>query len=395
MNDQSRGVADRDSRTIGDEREISELIAKIYDAGLDPSLWVDVLARIAHFVGGPAATLLTESAARASVYDYGIDPRYWQPYLDHYVNLDPATTGEFSADVGEPIATSDIIPHQEFVASRFYQEWARPQGLIDFLLCRLDRSATSTAMLRVFRHERDGAVDEQARRRMRLIAPHVRRSVLVGRLIDLRTAETATYADVLDGIGAGVFFLDAGARIVHANIAGQLILEASDILRSVDSRLVAGDSGINETLRRTLAAAGSSDKAVGIEGIAVPLTTRAGEHYVAQLLPLTFSKPQRASIIPPAVAILFVHKTTLKAPSSLPEAIVKSYGLTPAELRVLLAIVELGGVPEVARALGIASSTVRTHVLRLYKKTGAGREADLVKLVVGFCNPVVSRFPLS
>jgi DNA-binding CsgD family transcriptional regulator len=394
MKDQSRGVPDRDSRVVDDERETSDLIAKIYDAGLDPSLWVDVLARIAHFVGGTAATLLTESAARASVYDYGIDPRDWQSYLDHYINLDPATTGEFSADVDQPLAASDIIPYHEFLASPFYQEWARPQGLVDFLICRLDHSATSTAVVRVFRHERDGAVDGRARWRMRLIAPHVRRSVLVGRLIDLKTAETATYADVLDGIGAGVFLVDAGARIVHANIAGQVLLEAANVLRAVDGRMMAGDSGINETLRRTLAAAGSSDKAAGIKRFVVPLTTRAGERYVVQVLPLTYGKPQRASVIPPAVAVLFVHKTALQAPS-LPEAIVKSYGLTPAELRVLLAIVELGSVPEVARALGLASSTVRTHVLRLYKKTGAGREADLVKLVVGFCNPLASGFTRS
>jgi DNA-binding CsgD family transcriptional regulator/PAS domain-containing protein len=380
---------------MDDEREVSDLIAQIYDAGLDPSLWVDVLAGIAHFVGGPAAMLLTESAAKKSVYDHGTDPRYRQLYFDHYIDLDPATTGAFSADIDEPLAASDIIPHHEFLATRFYREWARPQGLADFVICRLDHSATSRAMIRVFRHARDGAVDEQARRRMRLIAPHVRRSVLVGRLIDLKTAETATYADVLDGIGAGVFLVDAGARIVHANIAGQVLLEAANVLRAVDGRVVAGDSGINETLRRTLAAAaGSSDKAADITRVVVLLTTRAGEQYVAQLLPLTSGKPQRASIVPPAVAVLFVHKTALQAPS-LPDAIVKSYGLTPAELRVLLAIVELGSVPEVARALGLASSTVRTHVLRLYKKTGAGREADLVKLVVGFCNPLVSGFTLS
>jgi len=57
-------------------------------------------------------------------------------------------------------------------------------------------------------------------------------------------------------------------------------------------------------------------------------------------------------------------------------------------LRVLLAIVEIGGVPEVAEALGVAETTVKTHLGRLYQKTGAGRQADLVKLVAGFSNPL-------
>ena len=84
-----------------------------------------------------------------------------------------------------------------------------------------------------------------------------------------------------------------------------------------------------------------------------------------------------------AVAALFVHPAGLTSPSP-PELIAKTYRLTPTELRVLLAIVEIGGVPEVAEALGIADSTVKTHLGRLYEKTGTHRQADLVKLVAGF-----------
>jgi DNA-binding CsgD family transcriptional regulator len=64
------------------------------------------------------------------------------------------------------------------------------------------------------------------------------------------------------------------------------------------------------------------------------------------------------------------------------------YKLTPAELRVLLAIVDVGGVPEVAAALGVAVTTVKTHLNRLFEKTGVGRQADLVKLVAGFSTPL-------
>ena len=76
-------------------------------------------------------------------------------------------------------------------------------------------------------------------------------------------------------------------------------------------------------------------------------------------------------------------------PLSLPTLISKTFSLTPTELRVLLAIVDVGGVPEVAEALGVAETTVRTHLGRLFDKTGTGRQADLVKLVAGFCNPLV------
>ena len=65
------------------------------------------------------------------------------------------------------------------------------------------------------------------------------------------------------------------------------------------------------------------------------------------------------------------------------------YRLTPRELRVLLSLVEVGGVPDVARVLGISEATVRTHVARVFDKTGASRQVDLVKIVAGFTNPLL------
>jgi DNA-binding CsgD family transcriptional regulator len=57
-------------------------------------------------------------------------------------------------------------------------------------------------------------------------------------------------------------------------------------------------------------------------------------------------------------------------------------------LRVLLAIVDVGGVPEVAASLGVAETTIKTHLGNLFRKTGVSRQADLVKIVAGFSKPL-------
>ena len=147
--------------------------------------------------------------------------------------------------------------------------------------------------------------------------------------------------------------------------------------------------GADQELNQTLALAGGGDAAVGVKGIAVPLTARDGEHYVAHALPLTCGERRRAGASYAALAALFVRKAGLDAPSP-PEAIARLYKLTPSELRVLLAVVEVGGVPEVAEALGIGEATVKTHLHRLFAKTETSRQADLVKLVAGFANPLVN-----
>jgi DNA-binding CsgD family transcriptional regulator len=121
----------------------------------------------------------------------------------------------------------------------------------------------------------------------------------------------------------------------------------------------------------------------------VPLKARTGERYVAHVLPLTSGARRKAGISYCAAATVFVHKAALDLPSP-PEAIVQEYKLTPSELRVLFAIVEVGGVPEVADALGISETTARTHLKHLFEKTGASRQVDLVKLLAGYSSTLLA-----
>ncbi|THD50039.1 MAG: LuxR family transcriptional regulator [Bradyrhizobium sp.] len=374
--------------------QVSELIGDIYDAALDPSLWPLVLGKAKGFVGGVAASLYSKDAVNKCGNMFyqnadGIDPHYRHLYFDTYVKLDPTTTGHFFAELDAPVATNDIIPYQEFLETRFYLEWARPQGLVDHVAAVIEKSNTSAALFGIFRHERDGLVDDEARRRMALITPHVRRAVLIGKAIDLKTAEAATFADTLDGLTAGMFLVDATGRIIHANTTGHAIFREGDFLCAIGDRLTASDPQIDRLFRDIFAAAGNGDAAIGIKGIAVPLISRGGEHHVAHVLPLTSGARRRAGIATSAVAALFVQKAALDTPSP-PEAIAKAYKLTPTELRVLLAVIEVGGGPEVAEALGVSTETVKGHLGQLYVKTGARRQADLVKLVAGFSSPLQS-----
>jgi DNA-binding CsgD family transcriptional regulator len=378
--------------TMDQAEQFSKLIGEIYDAALDPSLWREVLGKAGRFVGGPVAAIFAKSptALTGTVYYHssGKDPLYRQLYFSKYIKFDPFTTAQYFSDVEQPMAVADIMPYEEFLETRFYKEWVQPQGMVDAVTAVLDKSVTTAAMFGVFRYESDGVVDDEARRRMRLIVPHIRRAVLIGRLIDLRAADAASLADILDGLSAGMCLVDAGGRIVHANAACHFILDAGDFLSTVGGRLVASDAKIDQALRELFAAAGSGDAAIGIRGIALPLKAQDGSAYVAHVLPLTSGARRLAGIAYSATAALFICKVAMQIRSP-PEIIARAYNLTPTELRVLMAIVEVGGVPEVAIALGVAESTVKTHLGRLFVKTGAGRQADLVKIVAGFATPLL------
>jgi DNA-binding CsgD family transcriptional regulator len=376
---------------IDEALQLSALIGDIYDAALDPVLWASVVEKAGRFVGGSAASIFWQDAVHGTgnaYYNFGVDPRYEKLYFDTYIKFDPLSAAYLTINVGDVISNSNIIPHDEFIETRFYKEWAQPQGWVDNVIAALERSPISIAAFVVFRHERDGIADDPTRQLMRLLTPHLRRAVLIGKVIDLKSVEAATFADTLDGLTAGMFLVDAGGRIVHANSAGHAILAAGDFLRAVGGRLAAGDPEIDRLLRDAFIAAGNGDAAIGIKGIALPLVAHNGERHVANVLPLTSGARRRAGVATSAAAAVFVHKAALEITSP-PAAIARAYKLTPTELRVLLAIVEIGGGPEVAEALGISDGTVKTHLGHLFEKTGTKRQVDLVKLVAGFLTPIV------
>jgi len=376
---------------MSEAEQLSSLIGDIYDAALDQSLWVDVLRRAMKFVGAQGSSLFSRDAVSKSAdihHAFGVAPDYLQLYVDTYARLDPSTMTMFFSEVGQVASIVDQMVYDEFVKSRFYQEWARPQGWVDCVQALLDKSVTSFALVNFVRNKANGLVDDTMRQRTRLIVPHLRRAALIGNVIDVKTAEAATFADAADGISAGMFFVDASAHIVHANASGHAMLAQGSLLRVVDGKLVPNDASAEQALGEVYAMADQGDAAVGIKGIAVPLMALDGERHVAHVLPLTSGARRRAGTSYAAAAALFVQKAALDTPSP-QEVIRKLYKLTPSELRVLLAIMQVGSTPEVAEALGISEATVKTHLHRVFAKTGTKRQADLVKLVAGYASPFV------
>jgi len=368
--------------------KIEPLIETIYDAAVDPALWPSALASIADYVGGVAAALLSKDTAQGGAcahFHFGLDPEFSRRYEETYWQFDP-TANLSRFDVEEIVSVANLVPYDEFVDGRFFREWAKPQDWVDSANVVLEKSATGVSYLAVIRDKANGLVDDKARQRLATLAPHVRRAAAIGKVAELRQAEASTFMNVLDGLSAGLFLLNTAGRIVHANEAARDILATGEVLWSVAGRLVATDGQVNQALRDMLAACERGDAANGTKGIALPIVACDGEHYVAHALPLT-SRGRRDSDA--ATVAIFVRKATLIAPAS-SEVIGRTFKLTPTEMRVLLAIVEVGGVPEVAEAFGVADTTIKTHLGRLYEKTGLGRQADLVKLVAGFSTPLLN-----
>lgn len=371
-----------------DPELLSQLIGDIYDAALDSSLWVGVLEQATQFIGGTAAGIYWKDiAVRGELhYVYNVEPSSVDAYFNKYIRFDPSLTAQFFFEVEEIYNTTNVLPYNEFVETTFYKEWVKPNGWADHLAATLDKSATSFAQFGVFRNERQGLADDDMRQRMRLLVPHVRRAVLIGNVIDLQKEKAGSLSDALNGLDASVFLLDDRCQIAFANIAAQALLDDATILRTVNNSLIAVDPPAAQELRNVIAAASDGDGAVGANGVAIPLSSKPDQNWVADILPLTSGARRQAMGGHSAVAAVFVRKVSMAA-SYPTEVAARQFRLTPSEVRVLDAVLKVSGVPKIAEALGISEATVKTHLQNIFGKTGVRRQADLIKLVAADARP--------
>jgi DNA-binding CsgD family transcriptional regulator len=218
--------------------------------------------------------------------------------------------------------------------------------------------------------------------------------VLISKALDLRSLQTSAFAEVIDGLTTGVFLVSPQSEVVHANARGQAMLDAEDPLRLVRGILAASDGGVQASLQRAFAGAPQGDAAISSGGIALPLVSKAGRRFIAHVLPLGAGARRSTGDYYSAAAMLFVREAEIDLPAAI-NAAARLYRFTPAEERVLRALIEVGGISPVAAMLGASRSTVKRHIEHLFEKTGAKRQADLVKLIAGLDSPARRHAQLS
>ncbi len=349
---------------------ISSLIADIYGAALDASRWAEVLGNAANYIGGSAAGIWMRNPNLASAHQYhfGGDDEFREPIFARYQESVRRVPRHCSAVADVAVADAHVAEPIEYLETRLGQ---RPNKCI--------------SRFAVYRHRRSDAWDETALGRMRHVGRHLRRAVMISKLIGIRRAAAAAMADTLDGLSAGVIFVDANGETVHANARGRAMLAEGRLLRSVRGKLIAkGFDALSAVGELVTAGSGCRSRLCVAEGGVAP-GAAGGETYVAQVFPVA-ADARRRTDCNPAVAGIVLREAHLNTPDAVAR-IARHYRLAPRECEVLEAIAEGSGLAETAERLAIAPSTMKTYLRRLFEKTGTSRQIDLVKLCAAFHSP--------
>ena len=360
----------------------SELVGQIYDCAIDPSLWRSTLPGLAEFMGSRTVAIDIVDPTRGgrpltSFLEYGLPPGAAQAYVEKFRAAPGLVNAAFMFDVGEVATSREVFGESGLDRFPEFKAWVKENGLLAMLGGVVRKDAVRMAIASVTRHEPYEDFDKD---RLRLLLPHLRRCISIAQLIDDRTVARDRLGEIVERLGAAVLLVDAGGGLHHANAAGRRMLAEGFVLHSRNGRLT-GEHPHEEAALLASVAAGNA----GAQ--AVTLTGRGGQALVATILPLENGFRREASGVVKAAAAVFID-----APAGRLEwrgdQVAKLFHLTGAELQLLLALLEGHSLQSATDRFGVALTTTKTHLQRIFAKTGTSRQADLIRKVAMMAPPL-------
>lgn len=352
----------------------SALIGTIYNAGTHPHLWSRVLEQMCDALDAKAASVhvVNPILGRASLFcEHGTDPAFTALLLDQYAKMSPIGSAFLVAELDQPIGAFDFIDEEEFVESRFYKEWCLPQGYHDMLGAIIAKRPDEVGAVSATRTLQRGRFGEAERHYLGLIAPHVRRAVAISGLLEQHELERDTFARVMDGLAAAVVLMDRSGRAVRLNSAAADMCSSGEVMTVIDGRLAIADPHAARAIREAASGSLEVPQLISING-------PNGQIFIAGVV-----------LVEPVAGIsaLIVNRQTPEMPA-VGRALSDAFHLSPRELSVLMPMLAGKTIEDIAAELGIGLSTAKTHLNKIFRKTGTNRQADLVQKVVRLMPPI-------
>ena len=216
-----------------------ELLDLIYDAAAEPDLWTSVMTEIADLINGGSGVLFGQSIGLNELYfSYNgrCDAAFNDVYRQRHMR-NPWAVAMESQPVGRIVFSDEIAELRSIRKSLFFDELLRPQDISHDAMIALAARGGFRAAFNINRGARKGPYDEDERRLLEALVPHLCRSMQLGfRLDGYRALQRAAF-EVLDRLSTGLVLLDRRARILHINAAARSLGSVGGILRLKDATI--------------------------------------------------------------------------------------------------------------------------------------------------------------
>ncbi len=377
-------------RAISPDR-FSDIVGAIYDCALRPELWPQTILLIAE-AANCFAGMIGMIDLVGGVWTVPYSAGYPDGCVDWMTSNAPDLIGlyrtipDIPALYDEPISGRRTVPPEVIETSPYIRELTTKHGISDSINIFLIAEPTRVAEFALSRHESRGVATDDDLALLRLLAPHIRRSVTISDLLDMKSIEGQALGSTLDSFAVGVVIVGSEGRILHSNDAARRMLAKGAPITSNGGRLAALQSRTSDELQQAIAIARTNEAGIGKIGIGVPLIDHNMNVATAHVLPLARGA-RRGRLMAEAIAAVFIMPADAPQPMDL-GLVARMFSLTPAETRVLSRLAAGDGVAEAAIVLGISEATAKTHRTHVFAKMNVKRRADLLALLAQLLPPL-------
>jgi DNA-binding CsgD family transcriptional regulator/histidinol phosphatase-like PHP family hydrolase len=368
---------------MADDQAVSRMLGTLYAAPTAPELWRDFLHGLCDSVGATNAALIAHDTETNEHRVFGwfgdsieqsadlYAERYWE--FDEWTRRGIPRLATHKVLIG-----SEVWPEPEFLRSVFYNEFLKQ---FDLDIC----SVASIGMgsipgkfdgLSIFRGHSDQEFTAENTAVLSMLQTHLEIALATRRRLSALQSKVADLENAFNSIDSAVVLLDAAGRVLLLNAAAYSILNRGDGLYLSKSKTI--------TTRR------SCESAKLIELIFKAIATAKGKgHFGGGVMP--FPRPGKRPLqllVSPLCsesagrAVVAVFLADPEQNQAVPTDVLRTlFGLTPAEARLALSVLEGNSLSEAAELNRVSRETVKSQMSAVFAKTGTRRQGELVRLL--------------
>jgi DNA-binding CsgD family transcriptional regulator/PAS domain-containing protein len=373
-----------------DTKRFSALIDGFYDASADPERWPAAATLMASFFDTESTVIqvraggISNIALRATTANH--DHAAQQAYATYFYRHDPFVNGWRAIGTPGIFVGHELVDAETLRKSEIYTDYCRRLGVFHFLGAALDVSAAATLMLGIHRPVEREDFTAEHRQRLELVLPHLSRAVLMHRLLAAANLQRRLACEVFGALSVAAIVVDPGYKVVFANQVADRLLKAGDGLLVRQTRLTTRDSRHEQALQQAINRASR----ISVGDITPPggaLLVRRARKRPLSVLVVPFRRDVWTDGPAGACAIVFANDPDARRPPA-SATVAALYRLTPAETRLLDALLQGERVAEYADRAGISTNTANTQLKQIFAKTETNRQAELMRQVLS--DPIAS-----
>lgn len=368
-----------------------EITPQIYQAALRFEEWGAVLDRMLPVFGARAAQVILGDPVRLEVVAMthaGLSEAEVRTYMAVSNHADDPRIPLGRHMPNRPFSERTLMPEKDWLESSYFRDFFAPSGfdstLIVFSPIEESGLVASLGLIRTLGEDPFTPADAD---RLQLYIPHFRAAMKVAGLVRRLEAEARSFACVFDALRMATLITDRFGRIRYANPAAATLLGDERGVRLRDDRLVAEDP---ETTRLIHGAAFDAALAADLPGEGrhvIPVRARNGAAPLLLAVSPVDAAMRGTDPVTEPLAAIFLLDPEARYEGDV-EALERLYGLTRAEAVLMQQIAAGRRMQDIARSTGRSIETLRTHLKAVHAKTGAQRQADLVRMVAQISDPL-------